>query len=74
MESSLPSNAPPLEVGPGVSGQRVADGPRMPELDAPSPLEFLNLCEEFAQRFDALTDRERGRAESLRIHTALSGQ
>lgn len=38
-----------------------------------SPVEFLNLCEEFAQRFDALTDRERGQAESHRIRAALLG-
>jgi hypothetical protein len=57
----------------GAARPEITDAAMPRQVDSLSPVEFLNLCEEFAQRFDALTDRERGRAESLRIRAALLG-
>jgi hypothetical protein len=56
-----------------VARREITDAAMPRQVDSLSPVEFLNLCEEFAQRFDALTDRERGRAEGLRIRAALLG-
>jgi hypothetical protein len=59
------------EVGAAATEPASTDAAPPRRADSPSPVEFLTLCEEFAQRFDALTDRERGQAEGLRIRAAL---
>ncbi len=61
------------DFGACAVAQKTSEAATRRQADSLSPVEFLNLCEEFAQRFDALTDRERGQAEGLRIRTALVG-
>ena len=61
------------DLHPQNPAQTIENAVIFPGFDSPSPVEFLRLCEEFARRFDALTDRELGQVEGLRIRTALLG-